>query len=68
MSFLVCKNCGAYVNSDNDPECFVYTGNYKRLHGEIILCEKCREERDEELEAAASQASWAESQAEKESK
>ena len=66
MSFLNCKQCGAYINSDNDPDCFVYIGNYKRLHGEIILCERCREEREADQEAADSQAAWAESEAEKE--
>ena len=56
----VCKNCNAFIDSDDDPECFVEVGNMRRMHETIILCEKCREERLEQEEADASQAAYAE--------
>jgi hypothetical protein len=36
MSMLVC-NCGAYIDSDFDCDCFVD-------NGDIIACESCREQ------------------------
>ena len=33
-----CDECGAYIDSDDDPECFVLNGT---------LCEKCRDELEE---------------------
>ncbi len=38
------------IKSDNDPDCFVEVGNMRRLHETIILCEKCREDRETKLE------------------
>lgn len=50
MSMCTCEECGRFINSDDDPECFVEIGNMRRLHKTIILCESCRNERWEELE------------------
>lgn len=43
MSWTACQECGIAINSDDDPDCFVYIGNYKRQHGEKIMCEACRD-------------------------
>lgn len=53
MSMCVCEVCDGPIDSDDDPECFVYVGNYKRLHGERIMCGLCRERYWEECEADA---------------
>ena len=69
MSMCVCRDCAAYIDSDDDPECFVEVGNMRRLHQTIILCEKCRCGREDEREWMESQASKCEAateQAEKE--
>jgi hypothetical protein len=50
MSMCVCQDCDAYIDSDFDPDCFVEVGNMRRLHQTKILCERCREERQEDLE------------------
>lgn len=55
MSMVRCEECERFIDSDEDPECFVEVGNMKRLHKEIILCEPCRERRWEEYEADAAQ-------------
>lgn len=65
MSWIKCSNCGQAINSDNDPDCFVYVGNYKRLHSETVLCEPCRDERRITLEQQDHERSRAESVAEK---
>ena len=48
VSMIRCEQCEWLIDSDDDPECFVYVGNYKRLHAEIVLCEKCRDDREAE--------------------
>lgn len=68
VSMCVCKNCTKYIDSDDDPDCFVEVGNMRRYHETIILCERCREERLEKEEADASQRSRAESQSEQSEK
>jgi uncharacterized protein with PIN domain len=45
MSMVICEDCDAPINSDDDPGCFVETGNMRRLHEETVLCENCRERR-----------------------
>jgi hypothetical protein len=45
MSMCVCKNCDAYIDSDFDPDCFIDIDE----HETIILCENCRDDRDDEL-------------------
>lgn len=51
MSICVCDKCSAYIDSDFDMDCFVEVGNMRRMNETIILCERCREEREAELEA-----------------
>lgn len=43
MSMVICERCDAGIDSDNDPDCFVETGNMRRLHDTTIMCEPCRE-------------------------
>ena len=47
MSMVICKDCEILVDSDADPDCFVYEGNYRRLHSEITLCRACRDRRED---------------------
>ena len=44
MSMIVCEGCDAYIDSDDDCDCFVEVGNMKRLHQTKVLCERCRDE------------------------
>jgi hypothetical protein len=46
MSIVICERCGAWIDSDFDPDCFVEIGNMRRLHGTIVLCEPCRDRDD----------------------
>lgn len=57
MSWCKCQVCHALINSDFDPACFVETGNMRRLHIEMIMCERCRDEYEERLEAERDAAS-----------
>ena len=50
MSLVRCHDCNLLVDSDDDPEVFVEIGDMKRLHKEIILCERCRELRGLEMD------------------
>jgi hypothetical protein len=50
MSMCRCDGCSRIIDSDDDPECFVEVGNMRRLHDTIILCEPCREDREERAE------------------
>lgn len=50
MSLICCKSCDRVIDSDADPDCFVETGNMRRLHKETVLCEPCREERSKQEE------------------
>lgn len=50
MSVVICQRCDALIDSDDDPDCFVETGNMRRLHETTILCEPCRERREEEID------------------
>jgi len=59
MSMCICSGCFNYIDSDNDPDCFIEVGNMRRMNCVIILCERCREEREEaqaELEYTMSMA------------
>jgi hypothetical protein len=47
MSMVCCEKCGHLIDSDEDGDCFVEVGNMRRLHKTIILCESCREDRDD---------------------
>lgn len=53
MSMTTCHDCGAYIDTDDDPGCYVEIGNMKRLHKEVPICEPCREERQEAADHAA---------------
>ena len=48
MSMVICKDCEILVDSDDDPDCFVYVGDYKRQHSEITLCRACRDRLDDD--------------------
>jgi hypothetical protein len=45
MSMVICEDCERQIDSDDDPNCFVETGNMRRLHETTVLCENCRERR-----------------------
>jgi hypothetical protein len=45
MSMILCDRCNMVIDSDDDPDCFVETGNQRRLHETTILCETCRDKR-----------------------
>jgi|DEB19_MinimDraft_3_1074340.scaffolds.fasta_scaffold04394_2 hypothetical protein len=60
MRWITCEDCGSLINSDNDPECFVYVGNYKRQHAERVLCEVCRMDFYAECERMQEEANAAE--------
>ena len=53
MSWLACERCGDLINSDNDPDCFLF-GEHAMIPGpekrkwDAMLCESCREELEEE--------------------
>ncbi len=65
MSMIRCEDCSRLIDSDDDPDCFVYVGNYKRLHDDKVMCEPCRERYFEKIEADADQAAQAEYEATK---
>ena len=44
MNIDNCDSCGAYVNSDDDPECYVTISKTMT----VCLCPTCRDERDQE--------------------
>ena len=41
MSIIVCDRCNAYIDSDDDPDCFIE--NPYDSKDTTILCEPCRE-------------------------
>lgn len=54
MSMVNCTRCDRYIDSDDDPDCFVDDPRHS-LKGnvEIILCEPCRDKAADEAERAA---------------
>ena len=56
MSMIVCEGCDAYIDSDFDCDCFVEVGNMRRWNQTKVLCERCRERREDELNAEAPEA------------
>ena len=36
MSMVICEKCDRLIDSDDDPDCFVETGNMRRLHQTVI--------------------------------
>ena len=67
MSMCVCENCDAYIDSDDDPDCFVEIGNMRRLNQTMVLCENCRDKLFAELEAEQDAADAACAEAERQS-
>lgn len=43
MSMCLCEDCGAFIDSDDDPDCFVEVGNMRRMTWTKIYCESCRD-------------------------
>ena len=43
MSMVICEKCDRLIDSDDDPDCFVETGNMRRLHQTVVMCEPCRD-------------------------
>jgi len=41
---IVCEYCAFFIDSDDDPDCFVEVGNMRRLHQTKIMCERYRDE------------------------
>ena len=55
MSIDTCTHCNAYIDTDEDGDCYIEIGNMRRLTDTICLCEPCREkyfEEQDELHAA----------------
>lgn len=50
MSMIACDGCSAFIDSDDDPFCFVEMGNQRRAHVEVVWCESCRERKMTEEE------------------
>ena len=50
MSIELCSECERAVDTDIDADCYVYVGNMKRRHKEIVLCEGCRQQREDEFD------------------
>ena len=50
MSIELCSECERAVDTDIDADCYVYVGNMKRQHKEIVLCEGCRQQREDEFD------------------
>ena len=57
MSMVICEDCDASFDSDDDPDCFVEIGNMRRMNKTIVLCENCRGRREDQLEYEMSIAS-----------
>ncbi len=55
MSMVNCSECDKYIDSDFDCDCFVEVGNMRRMHKTIVLCEVCRDARNDRLEWEQSQ-------------
>jgi len=64
MSWDKCADCGANVNTDNDPGSYIEVGNMRRMTWTICVCEPCREIRRTREEAEADVAARAEAYAE----
>ena len=64
MSMVLCEDCGRLFDSDHDPDCFIETGNMRRLTLTEIVCEPCRWDREDAMERESELASKAEAEAE----
>jgi len=65
MSWTCCHDCGATINSDDDPGCFIEIGNMRRMTWAVPVCEACREERLADIERLAEAESRAMAEAER---
>lgn len=52
MSMIRCEDCSRPIDSDYDADCLVEVGNMRRLHETKILCEPCRDRRQDEEDRA----------------
>ncbi len=50
MSMIVCDRCDRYINSDDDPDCFVSVTKKMQTVHEEVMCEPCRFKHIEEPE------------------
>lgn len=55
MSVDRCFKCDAFVDTDNEPEAYVETGNMRSQTELVCLCRWCRERYEEELERQESE-------------
>ena len=55
MSMCICQDCDRMIDSDDDPDCFVEVGNMRRMTFTEIVCEACREKRNDFLDYVNSQ-------------
>lgn len=44
-----CSSCSALVDTDDDPESYVEIGNMRAQTETVCLCERCREEKMDEM-------------------
>ncbi len=51
MSMVMCERCDRFIDSDDDPDCFVENPGLPGAMGDEVLCEWCREKREAEQEA-----------------
>ena len=51
MSMVCCEICGEFIDSDDDPDCFVEVSTQKTK----VLCEHCRDKLQEEYDWEAGQ-------------
>ena len=42
--FVNCQNCNCAIDTDSDPDCYVYDGNNRRMHTHKVMCLYCRED------------------------
>lgn len=39
MSMITCQSCGQFIDSDDDPDCFITEDGR-----EIVMCDSCRDQ------------------------
>lgn len=47
MSIERCEACSAIIDTDFDDGCYIEVGNMRRVSDVLILCEACRQDREE---------------------
>lgn len=49
MSMIVCEWCDRYIDSNDDPDCFVLVSvNGTNQKCDMVICEACRDEQDKD--------------------